>query len=94
MSLKEQGDEHITPPNKIDENIPRTRGTGEDGIPPQYITGADETPLETISNDLIQSQNKNDEDQIPPKNNEDERAPSPNKNGEDLFPPNKKQVDN
>lgn len=35
-SLKQQGDEYIPPPKKVDEYIPTTRGAGEDPILPQY----------------------------------------------------------
>lgn len=82
-SLIKPDNDHIKLPDKVADNFPRTRGTGEDRIPSQYSTGRVETASLSLDDDPIPCQKKNVENQIPAKNSDDEQSPSPYKNDEE-----------
>lgn len=78
----------------VDKNVPTTRSTCNDLIPPQYSTNQNELLSEMMHHDPPPSQKKNDEDQLLSSNNDDERDPSLYKSGKNLVTPDKKQAEN
>lgn len=93
VSYEQQGNKHIPPPNKIDEPISKTGGTGKSRVPPEYSTGQDKTRPGTTNDNQISSQKKNCKVRVLPRGSDDERALRLSKNGIDLFPPSKRHLD-
>lgn len=71
-SLKEKGDEQISPLSKVNKQKPAGTNTGEDRVLPQYSTGEQKMPPREIDDFRITSQRNKEEDLIQPGNKKDE----------------------
>lgn len=78
----------------MNREMPTTRNTSQDRIPPWHSTGEVVLPAEMIGDDRIPSQRRNGEERNLPDNKDVERDPPLSNNGRAQVPPNKQQIEN